>query len=321
MVQTVGLALATDLVKDEDHPKVVGLMYVMLLIGMVASALVYGHLLETYTPGRLIQVIQGTAVLTVGLNLFAVWKLESRDRDRARQMETLPPVAFRDAWANLIARPGALRLLAVIGLGTLGFGMADVLLEPYGGQALGFTVAETTKLTALLAGGTLIGFASASRALGSGRNPSLLAIIGAAIGVPGFAAIILSSSVYGPLLFVAGTFATGIGAGLFGHATLTATLRLAPKDQIGLPLGAWGGVQATCAGLGVALGGVARDALVAMPAFSGLGAHTPYNLVFTAEIIFLGLAVFVALPLVLVRGNTISKQARTASHSSSVEVP
>lgn len=34
MVQTVGLALATDLVKEEDHPKVVGLMYVMLLFGM-----------------------------------------------------------------------------------------------------------------------------------------------------------------------------------------------------------------------------------------------------------------------------------------------
>ena len=31
IVQTVGLALATDLVREEDHPKVVGLMYVMLL--------------------------------------------------------------------------------------------------------------------------------------------------------------------------------------------------------------------------------------------------------------------------------------------------
>ncbi len=72
MVQTVGLALATDLVKQEDHPKVVGLMYVMLLLGMVLSALIYGALLETYTPGRLIQVIQGSAVVTVALNLFAL---------------------------------------------------------------------------------------------------------------------------------------------------------------------------------------------------------------------------------------------------------
>ena len=76
MVQTVGLALATDLVKEEDHPKVVGLMYVMLLIGMVFAALIYGALLANYTPGRLIQVIQGTAVVTVVLNMIAMWKQE-----------------------------------------------------------------------------------------------------------------------------------------------------------------------------------------------------------------------------------------------------
>ena len=80
MVQTVGLALATDLVKEEDHPKVVGLMYVMLLAGMVVSALIFGAILADYTPGRLIQVIQGSAVLTVGLNLIALWKQETRNR-------------------------------------------------------------------------------------------------------------------------------------------------------------------------------------------------------------------------------------------------
>jgi MFS transporter, BCD family, chlorophyll transporter len=37
MTQTVGLALATDLVPPESQPKVVGLMYVMLLAGMIAS--------------------------------------------------------------------------------------------------------------------------------------------------------------------------------------------------------------------------------------------------------------------------------------------
>ena len=72
MVQTVGLALATDLVKSEDQPKVVGLMYVMLLFGIVVAALIFGALLDPYTPGRLVQVIQGAAVITVSLNLFAM---------------------------------------------------------------------------------------------------------------------------------------------------------------------------------------------------------------------------------------------------------
>ncbi len=302
MVQTVGLALATDLVKDEDHPKVVGLMYVMLLLGMVVSALTYGALLETYTPGRLIQVIQGTAVLTVGLNMLALWKQESRDRNRAQAMERAPKAHFRDAWDRVIARPGMVRLLAVIGLGTFGFGMADVLLEPYGGQALGFTVGETTQLTALFAIGTLIGFGLASRVLGQGGDPAKLANLGALLGIPGFAAIILSSSVVGPLLFLAGILATGIGAGLFGHATLTATIRGAPPEQIGLSLGTWGAVQATCAGLAVALAGVVRDVLVGVGGFSGLSANLPYNAVFTIEIAFLALAIFVTIPVAVRRG-------------------
>ena len=104
MVQTVGLALATDLVKDEDHPKVVGLMYVMLLAGMVLSAVIYGALLSNYTPGRLIQVIQGSAVVTVALNLFALWKQEARDRNRAQQMAQARHETFAAAWPSLSRR-------------------------------------------------------------------------------------------------------------------------------------------------------------------------------------------------------------------------
>jgi BCD family chlorophyll transporter-like MFS transporter len=97
IVQTVGLALATDLVKEEDQPKIVGLMYVMLLIGMVISALIYGALLEAYTPGRLIQVIQGTAVITVALNITAMWQQETRSRERAAEMKISKPQPFKEA--------------------------------------------------------------------------------------------------------------------------------------------------------------------------------------------------------------------------------
>lgn len=313
IVQTVGLALATDLVREEDQPRVVGLMYVMLLLGMMLAALVYGALLETYSPGRLIQVIQGSAVVTVALNLFALWKQEARDRGRALRMQTARPGRFRDAWADLIARPGTLRLLVVIGLGTFGFGMADVLLEPYGGQVLGLSVADTTKLTALFAGGTLAGFAIASRVLAGPLPALMLGRIGALVGVPGFAAIILSPLGGGMALFLGGVLATGLGAGLFGHATLTASIRRAPAARIGLALGAWGAVQATCAGLGVALAGIVRDSLVALPETGAISPATPYSIVFGIEIAFLVLAVLVALP--TIRGAGAGVRAGTGQLS------
>ena len=58
--QTVGLALATDLVPEDQQPNVVGLMYVMLLLGTIVSALVFGALLQDFSPGRLVQAVSYT---------------------------------------------------------------------------------------------------------------------------------------------------------------------------------------------------------------------------------------------------------------------
>ena len=294
IVQTVGLALATDLVPEEDQPKVVGLMYVMLLVGMILSAFAYGALLETYTPGRLVQVIQGSAVVTIVLNGIAMWKQEARNRERAQAPQ--PVVRFSDAWARLAARRGMLRLLVVIALGTAGFGMADVLLEPYGGQVLQMTVAQTTRLTVVLATGSLIGFGRASRWLGRGGQPMLVAVMGAAIGVPAFLMVLASAVAGSVALLIAATLAAGFGAGLFGHGTLTATMRTAPRDQIGLSLGAWGAVQTTAAGVAIAVGGAIRDLMLLAPGTTAAGA-APYIPVFALEAALLALALVAAWPL------------------------
>lgn len=293
IVQTVGLALATDLVPEEDQPKVVGLMYVMLLVGMILSAFAYGALLENYSPGRLIQVIQGSAVLTIALNFYAIWKQEARDRNRATSMAQ--DVSFSEAWARLTERAGVLRLLAVIALGTAGFGMADVVLEPFGGQVMQMSVAETTRLTVFLACGSLIGFTLASRWLVGGARPIDMAIYGALAGIPAFGLILWSSVTLSVPVLSVGTLLAGFGAGLFGHGTLTATMRSAPRDQIGLSLGAWGAVQTTAAGVAIAAGGIGRDAILATKAV-GSTAATPYAWIFLFEIGLLALAFFLAMP-------------------------
>ena len=87
--QTAGLALATDLAPVEARPRVVALMYVMLLLGMVAGGTVFGLLLSDFSQIRLIQVVQGAALATMVLNLLALWKQEARDPARAEG----PPAA------------------------------------------------------------------------------------------------------------------------------------------------------------------------------------------------------------------------------------
>lgn len=283
ITQTVGLALATDLTPPEKQPNVVGLMYVAMLVGSIASALIFGALLADFTPGRLVQVIQGAGVATVLLNGIAVWKQEARSRAAPRHAAAADPT-FQQSWSSFMAGDRALARLVAVGVGTLAFSMQDVMLEPYGGQILGLAVSRTTLLTAAMAGGGLLGFSLASYVLSRGFDAFRMASLGAMLGVPAFVMIILAAPLLSPLLFGIGTFLIGFAAGLFGHGTLTATMNHAPEDQRGLALGAWGAVQATAAGIGVALGGIIRDTLTALDGGSRL---TPYLAVYMLEVILL----------------------------------
>jgi MFS transporter, BCD family, chlorophyll transporter len=275
---------------------VVGLMYVALLFGSIVSALIFGWALTDFTPGRLIQVIQASAVATLVLNGVAVWKQEARGLAKLRQSGASDP-SFRESWDCFIGGSQALRRLVAVGLGTLAFSMQDVMLEPYGGQILGLDVSDTTKLTAAMAGGGLVGFWLASQVLSRGADPFRMASYGALVGVPAFLMVIAAGPLNAPLLFGLGTLLVGFGAGLFGHGTLTATMNFAPPDQRGLALGAWGAVQATAAGIGVALGGIVRDLLLAATNATS-PEMMPYVAVYVIEIVLLLTAIIVMLQLV-----------------------
>ena len=284
-IQTIGLALATDRASTESQPKVVGLMYITMLLGMMVSALSFGWFLADFTPARLVQVIQAAAVATIVLNIVALWKQEPRGRS-TQHVRTRDP-SFAESWARFAAGGHAVRRLAAIGMGTMAFSMEDVLLEPYGGQVLGLAVGDTTKLTAALAVGGLIGFALASVVLSRGFEPFRMAALGALGGVAAFAVVIAAGPAGSTLMFGAGTAGIGFSLGLFGHGTLTATMHDAPKGHTGLALGAWGAVQASAAGLAIAFGGVLRDVVaIWAPADLYRGA-VPYDCVYALEIALL----------------------------------
>jgi BCD family chlorophyll transporter-like MFS transporter len=302
IVQTAGLALATDLTPPQSHARVVGFMYVALLIGMIASALVFGIALADFSAETLIRLISATAVVCAGLNLVAVWKQERRDRTRKPGVGA-PDPSFREAWQHFTADGTTVRLLAVVGLGTMAFAMSEVLLEPYGGQILNWTVASTTKLTALLAFGSLLGLIAGSLALGSGGNAFALARNAALVGLPALGLVILSAPMQVDAAFLVANLMLGFGAALFAHSTLTATMNLATRDKAGMALGAWGAVQATAAGAAMAIGAMIRDAVDVV---TGAAAHPDahgaglagYLTVYAVEIVLLLVTIVVLVPLV-----------------------
>lgn len=287
--QTAGLALATDLAAEEQRPRVVALMYVVFLLGTIASGYVFSLILAEFTAMRLIQVIQGAAIVTFFLNVIALWKQEAR-RSPAPKAEDKP--SFREAWALFAANRAARRFLIAVGFGTAGFNMQDIILEPYGAEVLGLTVSATTMLTALIGAGSLVAFALAARWLARGLHPCRLAAMGVLIGLAAFSMVIFAGALQSPLLFRVGVALIGFGGGLFSVSTLMAAMSLETGGLTGLALGAWGAVQASCAGLAIAVGGIIRDAVAMLGKAGVLGSAfkapaAAYGFVYHIEILLL----------------------------------
>jgi BCD family chlorophyll transporter-like MFS transporter len=297
-VQTAGLALATDIAPAESRPRVVALLYVMLLGGMAISSHVYGFVLRDFSQLLLIKLVQGAGLLTIVLNVVALWKQEAR----GSAFEVRPEPDFKASWRQFTRAPGAGRLLAATGVGAAAFAMQDVLLEPYGGEVLGMSVSGTTSLTAVFAIGSILGFALPARWLSQHKEPHRIAATGVLTGVAGLTAIILSAVVGGLWLFVPGVALIGVGGGLFAVCTLISTMGIAAAGSNGMALGAWGAVQATSTGIAVAFGGALRDVVATLAERGTLGpgltgAAPGYEAVYITEIALLFVALAVIGPL------------------------
>ncbi len=287
--QTAGLALATDMAPEAVRPRVIALMYVMLLVGMVGAGLTFGRLLANFSEIRLIQVIQGAAVMTMALNLTALWKQEARGTVRVAAEST---AKFRDSWRAFTQHSRAIRFLVAVGLGTAACNLQDIVREPYGGEVLHLPGAATTALTAMLAGGMLAAFSIAARFLGHGADPYRIAAYGALLGLFAFAAVIFAAPMDSPQMFRIGVLMIGFGGGFFSVGTLAGAMARERNGESGLALGAWGAVQATSAGLAIALGGAVRDGITSLAVHGALGptltgASTGYAAVYQIEIILL----------------------------------
>ena len=140
----------------------------MLLVGMAVSAVVFGlaaalQRSEADPGGARRGADDDGSELRRALEAGAA-KFEA-DRVVAAR------VRFLDA--EPISRSSAepARRLVATALGTAGFSMQDILLEPYGGKILHLPVGVTTALTAMLALGGGAGLVLAARLLAARQTP------------------------------------------------------------------------------------------------------------------------------------------------------
>jgi BCD family chlorophyll transporter-like MFS transporter len=185
--------------------------------------------------------------------------------------------------ANPVARVFFIYLLLLLAA-ILG---QDVLLEPFGAQAFGMSVRETTSITSIW--GTFVLLAIIIAGLLEGRaSKRLVAQFGNIGALLGFIVIVISGIMISKNIFYTGVTLLGIGTGLATVANLSLMFDLTVPGMVGLYIGAWGFSNALSRLTGSILGGVVRDVVtqVTGAALSG------YLVVFSIEALMLLIAAF-----------------------------
>jgi BCD family chlorophyll transporter-like MFS transporter len=287
-------ALLSDRFQGDQRPRAITLYEVATLLGLVMGAGGLGSALEVYDPARLIQVAIAVAIIILILATFASLGQEPRSDTVEMAAEKAREIPFRNVLREFILADPQVRLFFILVFFTfVGTLAQDVLLEPYGALVLGMEVGETTRLTAfwgvgvmvsmLLSGVFLIKWLGFMRVMRIGIISSALVFIG----------VIISGVLGNPDLFRGLVLVMGLGTGLAGAGMLTGVINFTTVIRAGMLLGVWGVANMVGHAFGSLMGGGVVDLVRALTG----NALAAYATVFTLEVVFLLIALFLSFQL------------------------
>jgi BCD family chlorophyll transporter-like MFS transporter len=298
-VGAAGTSLLVLLAKRTDETRrsaAATLVWIMMIAGFIITTGIAGQMLDPFSPLRLVIVSGSVSVAATALTLIGVWGVEPREavviakpfaqRVPSRQKVPSREGSFRDAFMEVWAEPKARRFAVFVFVSMLAYSAQDLILEPFAGGVFGFTPGETTKLSGLQHGGTLIGMALVPiigalypRSRGNLQIWTLGGCLASAVALLCLAA----AAVVGPSWPLRETvFMLGVTNGAYAVAAIGSMMALVSaggEKREGVRMGLWGAAQAFAFGIGGFLGTLASDIahyLLASPSLS-------YAIVFASE--------------------------------------
>ncbi len=284
---TSALALLASSVAPERRAAAAALTWIMMIAGIVVSAITVGALIQPFTPERLMLVSCGLAAVTIAISVLATFRLERGHHVFVETAKAGETPDFRAALREIFAETAARRFTIFIFVSMVAYNMQDLILEPFAGLIFGMSPGESTQLGGLLNAGGLAGMivAGIGGSAFQGRMPTDLRVwivggcLGSALGLAGLA----MAAVVGPgWPLTANVLALGFCNGVFAVAAIGAMMGLAgagKNTREGVRMGVWGASQAIAFGLGGLLGAVGVDIARAVLADDGAA----FQVVFAAE--------------------------------------
>jgi len=302
------LSLASELSGEKERGKTIATMWFMMITSIIVTAIGLSRMVDPYTPEALIRAFGYVAGSALVLGLLGLVRLEPRSSGispAASESYTIKQMTAAIT-ANPVARVFFIYLLLLLAA-ILG---QDVLLEPFGAQAFGMSVRETTSITSVW--GTFVLLAIIFAGFLEGRlSKRLVAQLGNIGALLGFVVIVLSGIFINKSVFYTGVTLLGIGTGLSTVANLSLMFDLTVPGMVGLYIGAWGFSNALSRLTGSVLGGVVRDVVTQLTG----AALSGYLVVFSIEALMLLIAAFM---LYRIDVNAFQKQVHEPSYAEKV---
>ena len=291
-VSTSGTLLLTLLslrVPAQRHARAAATVWLCMIAGFILTTVVAGKLLEPFSFPTLVRCAAIIGCAAVVLTTLALLGLDSADNRtlRARAVATPFADALRIVWAD----PTARRFSLFVGLSMLAYSTQDLILEPFAGSVFGLTPADSTRISGVHQGGSLLGMLLT--AMLSTRIGTLAGWARWGCVASGAALLAVATSpLIGSLLMLKGAlFALGVANGAFAIGAIGSMMSLSAasdRSQTGVRMGVFGASQAIAMAAGGMLGAGASDVMRSVFDSDRLG----YGSVFAMEAaLFIGAAV------------------------------
>jgi BCD family chlorophyll transporter-like MFS transporter len=251
-------SLATDLSAEKERGRTISVMFFMMIIGIISTSLLLSRLVDPYSPEALVRSFWIVGIIALVLGFLGLIKLEKRTSADQVQAEeryswrVLADTILENKQATIFFVYLLILLIALLG--------QDILLEPFGGEAFGMAVTDTTRITSIWGAFMLLALLVAG-AFERRISKRTIAFWGGGLALVGFISIAASGVLVNSVVFYSGVILLGTGTGLSTVSNLSLMLDMTTDTKIGLFIGAWGMANAASRLIGALLSGVVRDLL------------------------------------------------------------
>ncbi|MEB3290462.1 MAG: BCD family MFS transporter [Leptolyngbya sp.] len=263
-------ALLVDVSDEDSRSRLVSIGWAMLMVGIITGVIITSIVLKPIdldapfeqvrsAVNRLFIIAPAVVCALAILSTFGIERKYSRLRDRSSLQDREDGLTLGKALGILTASRQTGLFFGFLLVLSLSLFMQDAILEPYGGEVFGMTIAETTQLNAAFGMGTLIGIILTGWLVVPRIGKQRTVAIGCSWAALCLVGMILSGLTAAPQVLLTAVFLFGTASGVLTLGAIVLMLDLTVAETAGTFIGAWGLAQAIARGSATVLGGGLLD--------------------------------------------------------------